>query len=66
MTNYGWYFRLNSSGIWLMLNGRMFSFFKGGNTKAWKLSVWDNYWRKNDIDMKSSCKSDVPIKPHNG
>jgi hypothetical protein len=52
MKNFGWYFKLRLEGIWVMLNGRMFSIFKGCNTKKWQFSIWDNYWRKNNIDMK--------------
>ena len=52
MKNYGYKFKLNSKGIWIMINGRMFSIFKGANTKKWQFSKWSNYWRINNIDMK--------------
>lgn len=51
--NYGYYFNLNAQGIWLMINGRMYSLFKRCNTNKWQLSIWDNYWRKNKIAIKS-------------
>ena len=52
MKNYGWYFKLNKECVWIVINGRMFSFFKGLKTKKWQFSTWENYWLKNNIDMK--------------
>jgi hypothetical protein len=46
MMGYGWYFCLNSRGLWVMINGRMFSIFRGCNTNRWQLSVWNNGRRK--------------------
>jgi hypothetical protein len=46
MNKYGFYFALNRCGIWLMINGKMFSFFKGCNSGRWKFSIWDNYRRQ--------------------
>ena len=43
---YGYYFKISRNGVWLMLNGRMFSFFKGLNTGRWQFSTWSNIWRK--------------------
>lgn len=47
--SYGSYFKMRRTGIWIMINGRMFSFFKSEHTGKWKFSVWDNVWRKNGI-----------------
>lgn len=49
MKNFGWCFTVKTNGIWIMLNGRMFSFFKGCNTGKWQFSTWVNYWRANNI-----------------
>ena len=50
---YGNYFSLKRTGIWIMINGRCFSFFKGLNTGIWQFSVWDNWWRKNKVEIDS-------------
>ena len=56
MKNYGWHFSVKKYGIWIMINGRIFSIFKGDNTKKWQFSTWKNYWLKNNIDMKERTK----------
>ena len=47
-TKYGCYFSVGPSGIWIMLNGRMYSYSKGLNSGKWHYSRWDNIWRKED------------------
>ena len=42
---YGWSLEINRNGVWLILNGRVFSFFKGTITRRWHFRVWDNAWR---------------------
>ena len=42
---YGCYFNLSRWGVWLMVNGRMFTVHRSANTGRWKGAVWDNCWR---------------------
>jgi hypothetical protein len=43
---YGYSFTIGLDGIWIMINGRMYSVFKGLNTGKWQVSIYDNIWRK--------------------
>lgn len=48
---FGYSFTVSRNGVWLMLNGRMFSFSKGLNSGRWQFSVWDNYDRKSNKQL---------------
>jgi hypothetical protein len=49
--SYGYYISVKKSGIWIMLNGRMFSFFKGMDSGRWQVEIWSNWWRKNKVPL---------------
>jgi len=48
---YGYRLIINRSGVWLMLNGRMFSVYRGVSDRKWRVSVWDNAWRKSGVKI---------------
>ena len=50
---YGFYFKVTKTSFYLMINGRMFSVYKGCNTGKLTISIWDNYWRKNKIKNRA-------------
>ncbi len=51
---YGSSIAVRRYGVWVTVNGRMYSVFKGLNSGKWQVSVWDNYWRKNRKECVST------------
>ena len=39
-------FSATRKGVWVMVNGRMYSLYRGLNSGKWTVDVWDNIWRK--------------------
>lgn len=50
MKHYGFYFAIDlrprQCGIWIQINGRMYSAFRGVNSGKFQCAVWDNIYRK--------------------
>ena len=55
ITPYGNYFKIYKNQLSLMINGRMFTIFKGCNSNKWKFDIWDNIYRKYKVPIDSKC-----------
>ena len=59
---YGNYFSIGLWNIHIMINGYMFSVYKGLNSGKYTISCWSNYWRKTKTPVENCKLNNVPPK----